>query len=1008
MGYDGTLLFDTDIDRKGFESGVTSLAAAAKNGLAKIGVALSGAAIIRELYQVGKAAVDTASDLTEVQNVVDVTFAKNAGTINNWAKSSMAAYGLSELSAKQYTGTIGAMFKSMKLGDADVLRMSQGIAALSGDFASFFNITSDEAFSVLRSAVSGETEAIKRFGVNMQTANLEAFALSQGIKKSYDEMTQAEKATLRYDYIMSAMADTQGDYARTSDQLANSQRTMNLEFESLSATVAKKALPTITSAVRGLGSLAKDLRVSFEADGINGMMDVIEQRIPVGVALFKGLAAAIAAMIVLKTIQGAMLGYAAVQASVNALLVAGTATEWAEIGALSVKQIIVAGLSGQMGFLTMAQQAFNAAVAANPIMTFVVVLGLLVGAASLVTSTLKRTNPELFAASNAASAAAQATKTLLSQMEQSKGQYDETTGRIDKQARSMEALVTKLDAMSAAYTGSTAEQAKMDAMVAELNSSFAGLDLSYDRNTGKLNKNAEAVRQYANAQISAARVTAAAERWTQILQEQADAEYTLWQARKTFYSMGEGSGATNADRLKANKAVRDASTAYDAATKSVENYDEYLKETGIDLNDYVASTDDAAAATEGLGDAEERVVIAGYDVTDMLKAHGITAQEAADRLAEYTDVALGMFDKIETKPKKTTKQMLKTWKENIEALGQWTENIKFLGDKLPATLLEALVAKGPKEMAGALNALAKSTPAQFAEIQQLFSEGGSAAAEAWLASLGIGLSETPTVTIPTVTPDGSPAPTSGATTTPEATNPIKPLTEAVTADTSLSEALTATITAAMMAADTAITTHDFTVTVAAAATSIEAPFAALPDKLFLHGVNTGDGFIRGLRSKIKDAVSAALAMANAVAFTFKVKLEINSPSRLSSWFADMFVEGFAGTLRKGIDRTRQAASALLGGAVETFKQQSETPFPSSVGDGVEKVINAAVGVKQVTFGASASDADLRPKQSVTHIEHQHNGIESLDQTYEVPVEDPITFGRRVRKDITEVVAYVRG
>ncbi len=221
----------------GAESTVSSAAS-------KIAKAIGSAFVVKQVIEFGKAAVGVASDLNEVQNVVDTTFgAEGAIRINEWARNAAEAFGESELQAKQFTSTLGAMFKSMGVGQADMEEMSMSLAGLAGDMASFYNLDPSEAFEKLRSGISGETEPLKQLGINMSVVNLEAFAMSEGITKAYQDMTQAEQATLRYQYIMSATADAQGDFTNTSDSLANQQRILQLEIQTLAAEIGQDLMP---------------------------------------------------------------------------------------------------------------------------------------------------------------------------------------------------------------------------------------------------------------------------------------------------------------------------------------------------------------------------------------------------------------------------------------------------------------------------------------------------------------------------------------------------------------------------------------------------------------------------------------------------------------------------------------------------------------------------------------------------------------------------------------------
>ena len=211
---------------------------------AKIAKAIGSAFVVKQVVEFGKAAIGVASDLNEVQNVVDTTFGTDGAIkINEWARNAAESFGESELQAKQFTSTLGAMFKSMGVGQADMEEMSMSLAGLAGDMASFYNLDPTEAFEKLRSGISGETEPLKQLGINMSVVNLEAFAMSEGITKSYEEMTQAEQATLRYQYIMSATADAQGDFANTSDSLANQQRILQLEVQTLAAEIGQDLMP---------------------------------------------------------------------------------------------------------------------------------------------------------------------------------------------------------------------------------------------------------------------------------------------------------------------------------------------------------------------------------------------------------------------------------------------------------------------------------------------------------------------------------------------------------------------------------------------------------------------------------------------------------------------------------------------------------------------------------------------------------------------------------------------
>lgn len=274
---DGSLIFDSKVETGGFSAGIKGIEKTAATGMASAGSAINqraltvattvgsavgnilttiAASAISGVVQLIGGSIETASNLNEVQNVVNTTFESGAESVNAWAKNAKNAYGMSELKAKQFVSTMGAMLKSSGLAGDSVVTMSEGVSGLAGDMASFYNLDYDAAFEKLRSGISGETEPLKQLGINMSVANLEAFALSKGITKAYDKMSQAEQTTLRYNYLMKATADAQGDFAKTSDGYANQQRILATTMEELSAIIGGMLLPVAQESLKGLLSLA--------------------------------------------------------------------------------------------------------------------------------------------------------------------------------------------------------------------------------------------------------------------------------------------------------------------------------------------------------------------------------------------------------------------------------------------------------------------------------------------------------------------------------------------------------------------------------------------------------------------------------------------------------------------------------------------------------------------------------------------------------------------------------
>ena len=245
------------------------------------GAIASGVSILTsKVMELGKESIQLASDLVEVQNVVDTTFGQNASQIDAWAKTTLNAYGITELQAKQWSGSMGAMLKSSNIASEDMLIMSTNLAGLAGDMASFYNLDHDNAWQKIRSGIAGESEPLKELGINMSVANLEAYALSQGIKKSFSDMSQAEQTLLRYNYLMEVSADAQGDFARTSDSFSNQQKLLTNNIKQLSATIASKALPFLTKLYKKANEFVSNIDVDKVLGVFSKVGDFIQPLIP--------------------------------------------------------------------------------------------------------------------------------------------------------------------------------------------------------------------------------------------------------------------------------------------------------------------------------------------------------------------------------------------------------------------------------------------------------------------------------------------------------------------------------------------------------------------------------------------------------------------------------------------------------------------------------------------------------------------------------------------------------
>ena len=212
----------------------------------------------------GKGILEIGSDIAEVENVVDVAFGSMADQAYKFASTATKQFGLSELAAKNYSGTMMAMLNASGVAQESAAKMSTTLAGLGGDLASFYNIDTDTAFYKIRAGISGEIEPLKQLGINLSVANLQEYALSQGITTTYNSMTQAQKTMLRYNYIMSVTSAQQGDFARTAGTYANQVRLLTMNIQSLASVIGQGLIAAVLPGIKALNALMSKLMQAAE------------------------------------------------------------------------------------------------------------------------------------------------------------------------------------------------------------------------------------------------------------------------------------------------------------------------------------------------------------------------------------------------------------------------------------------------------------------------------------------------------------------------------------------------------------------------------------------------------------------------------------------------------------------------------------------------------------------------------------------------------------------------
>ena len=202
-----------------------------------------------------KDAIDISSSLTEVENVVRTTFGNYEKLIQDFSKTSIQDFGMSELTAKQVASRFQAMGTAMGFSQGKMADMSLQLTKLTADMASFYDMEQSDVARNLQAVFTGETEPLRKYGLDLTQATLKEWAMKQGLDADISSMTQAEKTMLRYQYVMANTAAAQGDFARTSDTWANQVRILKQSFEQLAAIIGGALINAFKPFVRTLNAV---------------------------------------------------------------------------------------------------------------------------------------------------------------------------------------------------------------------------------------------------------------------------------------------------------------------------------------------------------------------------------------------------------------------------------------------------------------------------------------------------------------------------------------------------------------------------------------------------------------------------------------------------------------------------------------------------------------------------------------------------------------------------------
>ena len=549
------------------------------------------------LVAAGTAAVNYASDTEESLNKVQVAFGNSAASVEAWSETTLTSIGLARGTALDMAALYGDMATSMGFSQEAAADMSKELVNLAADLSSFKNVSIDEANTALKSIFTGEAESLKNLGVVMTETNLDAYALAKGFQKTYSEMSETEKVSLRYQYVMEKTANAQGDFSRTSDSTANQTRILKESLKEAAATLGEDLLPVVTPVISKISELVQEFAALDE--------ETRKNLVQAGLFL-------------------ATLG--------PMLKLTGGITTAVNAGITAYKSLQAAHTAA-----TASQMGLNAAMASNPVGavvtavgSLVAVLGSLAAASALAGNGQKDLNKEL----------AETEKTRQAAIESAQKEQTNTLGTL-----------AALEDLVAVEDKTAAQKQSILSLVEDLNEAMPELNLAYDEQTDSLNMTAEAVRNLAEAEaqraIQEANMDALVEQYqikieaekqladaeTQLAQVRSDLATVTQQADEYIRQHGEGSMELQSQIQQLASEESYLTTEVTEAKQAVSSAEQSISELSAATVDY---TDTTAEASEAVADQAE-VTEEQTDAADELRDSSSALSQTVDTLTRALD-----------------------------------------------------------------------------------------------------------------------------------------------------------------------------------------------------------------------------------------------------------------------------------------------------------------------------------------------------------------------------------
>lgn len=622
-----------------------------------VGVGLATAAI----GKFGVDAIKEASNLQESTNAVNVAFRDAARGVLAIGESSAESLGIARSEFNQAAVRFSAFAERVVGQGGDVAGFIRDITTRAADFASVFNIDVAEALQVFQSGLSGEAEPLKRFGINLLDTEVKAYAVRSGMIAVGESMTEAEKVQARYGLLMESTNKTAGDFANTSDSLANQQRILNARFQDLQGSIGQALLPAVTDLVGQVGDRLLPLFEEF-GDFLNS---------PRGKKAIQDTADAIGNFFefIVENIDTLIDVAVKVTAFVAALKILKTALELA----------------------TIAQTLFNVAVRANPYVIAATALIALAGGMALVADYAIK-------AENEANKQAQSVAALEEEARRLREAFQDGLIPQDKYRAKMDEIEQAIKAAGGSVEGTVGElnrlnNIKLDGLRGQLRESVGELNRFANIAKSILPKNNNDDDQGGGGGGGGAKGPSAFEQTQKIIK---DAQKKLEDARERY-----------------DKAITSARTSYDRAViEANKTYTQSL--TNAETQRDKSLADALKAHTQNIASIQR----------DFAKRQAEIIQQSIDRLrnAYASAVRANVADLFDTEAVgKSINNLITNLRERLTASRTLVANTALLASRgFSQTFLEQIVGSGLETGNELAKAILEATPETQRELQALF------------------------------------------------------------------------------------------------------------------------------------------------------------------------------------------------------------------------------------------------------------------------------------------------